>query len=122
MPFCTLNGRSHLMGKLFRFLCLTSFLTLAIFATTQPAFAHQSVKSQPAFSSRRVCSNTTYGTAHCNAIQLMTTGTGITPNASAPSGLNPPDLQSAYNLPSASAGSGQTVAIVDAFDDPNAES
>jgi subtilase family serine protease len=31
-------------------------------------------------------------------------------------------LQSAYNLPSAAAGSGQTVAIVDAYDDPNAES
>jgi subtilase family serine protease len=37
-------------------------------------------------------------------------------------GYDPTDLRSAYNLPSASAGSGQTVAIVDAFDDPNAES
>ena len=37
-------------------------------------------------------------------------------------GFDPADLQSAYGLPSASAGSGQTVAIVDAFDDPNAES
>ena len=33
-----------------------------------------------------------------------------------------PNLQSAYALPSASAGSGQTVAIVEAFDDPTAES
>jgi subtilase family serine protease len=31
-------------------------------------------------------------------------------------------LQSAYNLPSSTAGSGQTVAIVDAYNDPNAES
>ncbi len=37
-------------------------------------------------------------------------------------GYAPADLRSAYDLPSASAGSGQTVAIVDAFDDPNAES
>ena len=37
-------------------------------------------------------------------------------------GYSPEDLRSAYNLPSTSAGSGQTVAIVDAFDDPNAES
>ncbi len=37
-------------------------------------------------------------------------------------GYDPADLQSAYGLPSASAGAGQTVAIVDAFDDPNAES
>jgi subtilase family serine protease len=38
----------------------------------------------------------------------------------APSGLGPADLQSAYNL--SSGGDGQTVAIVDAQDDPNAES
>jgi subtilase family serine protease len=37
-------------------------------------------------------------------------------------GYTPCDLISAYALPSASAGSGQTVAIVDAYDDPNAES
>ena len=41
--------------------------------------------------------------------------------ATAPAGYGPSDLQSAYNLPSATAGSGQTVAIVDAYDDPNAE-
>src|SRR6185312_8141376 len=38
-----------------------------------------------------------------------------------PAGFHPADLQSAYHLPSSSAGSGQTVAIVDAYDDPNAE-
>jgi N-acetylneuraminic acid mutarotase len=38
-----------------------------------------------------------------------------------PSGYGPSQLQSAYNLPSSSAGTGQTVAIVDAYDDPNAE-
>ena len=36
-------------------------------------------------------------------------------------GYYPCDLQSAYSLPSTIAGSGQTVAIVDAFSDPNAE-
>ena len=44
------------------------------------------------------------------------------PLASTPSGYGPADLQSAYALPSTTAGSGQTVAIVDAFDDPTAES
>ncbi|HEX7301041.1 MAG TPA: S53 family peptidase [Solirubrobacteraceae bacterium] len=43
-------------------------------------------------------------------------------SATAPSGYGPKDLQSAYKLPSATAGTGQTVAIVDAFDDPTAES
>jgi subtilase family serine protease len=37
------------------------------------------------------------------------------------SGYMPCDLQSAYALASTSAGAGQTVAIVDAYDDPNAE-
>ena len=40
----------------------------------------------------------------------------------APNGLGPADLQDAYKLPSANAGGGATVAIVDAMDDPNAES
>jgi hypothetical protein len=35
-------------------------------------------------------------------------------------GYGPPSLQSAYVLPSSTAGSGETVAVVDAFDDPNA--
>ncbi|GAA4629647.1 hypothetical protein GCM10023196_051820 [Actinoallomurus vinaceus] len=38
----------------------------------------------------------------------------------APSGLGPADLRSAYALPS-SGGAGQTIAIIDAYDDPNAE-
>jgi subtilase family serine protease len=51
---------------------------------------------------------------------------GVTPkaaDAATPSGYGPSDLQSAYGLTSAAAsrGSGQTVAIVDAYDDPNAE-
>jgi subtilase family serine protease len=37
-------------------------------------------------------------------------------------GYGPADLQRAYNLPSATAGAGQSVAIVTAFDDPNAVS
>src|SRR5580692_567727 len=36
-------------------------------------------------------------------------------------GLSAEDLQSAYKLPSSTAGSGQTVAVVDAYDDPNAQ-
>ncbi|MFG2461696.1 peptidase S8 [Streptomyces sp. NPDC048523] len=51
---------------------------------------------------------------------------GITPkaaDAATPSGYGPSDLQSAYGLTAASAsnGSGRTIAIVDAYNDPNAE-
>jgi hypothetical protein len=45
---------------------------------------------------------------------------GLTPAAVTPNGWGAPDLQSAYSLPP-DGGAGQTVAIVDAFDDPNAE-
>ncbi len=41
--------------------------------------------------------------------------------AAAPSGYGPANLQSAYALPSASAGSGQRVYVVDAYNDPTAE-
>ncbi|MER6125267.1 hypothetical protein ABT173_22045 [Streptomyces sp. NPDC001795] len=54
--------------------------------------------------------------ARTDVVQHMT----VSPNT-APPGYGPSDLQSAYNLPS-TAGSGRTVAIVDAYDDPTAES
>ena len=49
----------------------------------------------------------------------------VTPHTTCPanphSGMSPCQLAAAYRLPSTVAGSGRTVAIVDAFDDPNAE-
>ncbi|GAA2033522.1 hypothetical protein GCM10009839_37410 [Catenulispora yoronensis] len=55
----------------------------------------------------------------CLALKRTDLPSGLSP-ALAVSGYGPSDLASAYNLPSG--GSGQTVAIVDAQDDPNAES
>ena len=46
---------------------------------------------------------------------------GLIQPALTPSGYGPSDLQSAYKLPSSTNGSGQTVAIVDAYNDPTAE-
>jgi subtilase family serine protease len=65
------------------------------------------------------------GFASCEAqvrkdVRPMTAQEAAAPLASV-AGLGPAQLVSAYNLPSASAGSGQTIAIVDAMDDPNAE-
>src|SRR5437660_6488880 len=58
------------------------------------------------------------GDARCHAWVR----TDLGPSASvAPAGYGPAELQAAYGAPSTSAGFGQTVAIVDAFDDPNAE-
>jgi len=66
---------------------------------------------------RPVCGAVTLGHARC----LSWVKGNALPLAQTPTGYGPADLQSAYALPSATAGSGQTVAIVDAFDDPTAE-
>jgi subtilase family serine protease len=67
---------------------------------------------------RPVCGAVPAGYARCFS---LVRGNAL-PFVSTPVGYGPADLQSAYALPSSSAGSGQTVAIVDAFDDPTAES
>jgi IPT/TIG domain-containing protein len=46
---------------------------------------------------------------------------GYTPLTS-PEGYGPADLQSAYDLPSATNGTGRTIAVVDAYNDPDAAS
>src|SRR5437660_11601234 len=63
---------------------------------------------------RPVCGVVPIGYARCFSL--------VKGNATAagPSGYGPADLQSAYKLPSATAGTGQTVAIGDAFDGPPA--
>src|SRR5215469_6307185 len=53
-------------------------------------------------------------------VQVGRARTAASPNA-APSGFGPADLQSAYKL-SSSGGAGETVGIVDAFDNPNVAS
>ena len=98
-------------------------------ATAAPSAAHDSD------SFVRACGSAATGYARCHAILHVknnrhnptptpTTGGGGG-GAGCPtnpaSGYTSCDLTSAYALPSATAGSGQTVAIVDAYDDPNAE-
>ncbi len=56
----------------------------------------------------------------CHAKMRANAG-GAAVKESAPSGLSPADLRDAYNLPS-SGGNGKIVAIVDAYDNPAAES
>ena len=72
----------------------------------------------------RVCGPASHGFARCTAwIRTDIAGHFASPNFT-PSGYGPSSLQTAYNLTAASStgGVGQTVAVVDAYDDPNAES
>jgi subtilase family serine protease len=93
----------------------TGWLTATAFAAP-PSHAAAHIK--------HLCAHTTtpghvacLAEARTDIVQHLT----VSPDAT-PSGYGPSDLQSAYNLPSSTAGSGRTVAIVDAMDDPNAES
>jgi subtilase family serine protease len=69
----------------------------------------------------RSCGAVPSGYAYCHAILARPAG-GPSFVGASPAGYNPPDLQSAYGLPSSTNGGKQTVAIVDAYNDPNAES
>ncbi|HEX4704999.1 MAG TPA: hypothetical protein VH352_22915, partial [Pseudonocardiaceae bacterium] len=104
-------------------------LTLAGLATLSLAFASTAAVATP-LASATTTPTTTHscsqavspGMATCFAIRRTDSGvhhflTG--PNIT-PAGFGPSSLISAYKLPSG--GSGQTVGIVDAMDDPNAES
>jgi subtilase family serine protease len=69
----------------------------------------------------KVCPSAAPGEARCHSL-VRVDGLGEPLATSGPSGYGPADLRLAYNLGSASTGVGQTFAIVDAYDDPNAES
>jgi subtilase family serine protease len=109
---------------------LMAGLILATFALLSPTANAASPtaiapSAAPGAHSQRTCATPTAGHAACLALMrtdVQTTADGARPAAATPSGLFPADLRSAYKLPSTTAGSGQTVAIVDAFNDPNAES
>ena len=94
-------------------------------APSQAATAGQATRSPASAtpSYQPVCGPAKPGTYTCFALRR----TGIRPftraqaGVTAPPGYGPGELQSAYVLPS-DGGSGQTIAIVDAYDDPDAAS
>ncbi|WP_345630807.1 carboxypeptidase regulatory-like domain-containing protein [Rugosimonospora acidiphila] len=70
-----------------------------------------------------VCGTPKKGQSACFALRRtdLAPTRGLRPADATPQGYGPSDLRSAYTLP-ANGGAGATIAIVDAFDDPNAES
>lgn len=112
---------------------LTTFLAacgLAVpVALAVPLTSAQAAPSNTGLTARNVAVCPTpqnVDTARCHAIRhefVDANGKPVNPNVT-PSGYGPSDLQSAYGLASASStyGAGVTIAIVDAYDDPNAAS
>ncbi|MEV5949040.1 hypothetical protein AB0L94_21655, partial [Streptomyces sp. NPDC051993] len=103
-------------------LSAAALVTGGLIAVAPSVAAATASGSQPAHTQRLCAQPAKAGMMSCLALARTDVQhhLGISP-AAAPSGYGPTDLQSAYAL-SASAGSGATVAIVDAQDDPNAES
>ncbi|MHB8600487.1 MAG: S53 family peptidase [Ktedonobacteraceae bacterium] len=107
------------MKKLAITLTLVVALAFVAMSATPGAFA-RSVSATPASQKQvQACGAVSVGYARCMAI--LSVASQFRPDSGGPAGYHPADLQSAYNLPSASQGKGETVAIVDAYDDPNAE-
>jgi len=88
----------------------------AITATTASA---QEVPSAPVNTVRACPAPSTPHMMSCLAMVRTDVKAQAVTSAAAPAGYGPADLTSAYNLPTG--GAGKTVAIIDAFDDPNAE-
>ncbi|MGW2970434.1 S53 family peptidase [Streptomyces mirabilis] len=115
-----------------RTVSLTAVATLATAALALASPIGQAAQATASAShgvsvARACAASTEKDVMACNALQV-TAGSPVSAHAESvltaaavPSGYGPASLQSAYNLPSASGGSGQTVAIVDAYDGPSAE-
>jgi subtilase family serine protease len=98
---------------------LTLLTLLAALVTVQPADA-----AVGNLTTGFGCATARHGDVHClGRLRAHRARNGrIAPmTVTTPTGLLPPDLQSAYKL-SGKSGNGRTVAIVDAMDDPKAES
>ena len=96
---------------------LAPLALLTMVAVTLPSTPAAATTSQEV----PVCKRAPHGRVGCFAIRLDRYSSGRVRHASAPVGYGPTDLQAAYALPSDDGGDGMTVAIVDAYDDPNAE-
>jgi hypothetical protein len=119
------------LAALLTLTCACAVASAPAGAIAQPSAPLPPLSTSPSASEPYVaCPPASQGRASCYTVVVPPAAklSSISPFASGAtggvggSGLAPAELQSAYKLPSASAGSGQTVAIVDAYDDPKAES
>jgi subtilase family serine protease len=111
------------MKKVSVFFCLITLVLLGSIASMagEQTVIHAAPAPQKA-TDENVCSVAPKGFAHCLAIRVNSQHL-LRPHTTMdlPAGYGPADLQNAYKLPSTTAGVGQTLAIVDASDNPSAE-
>jgi subtilase family serine protease len=104
-------------------LLLAPFLAVGLLAPAVASAApgHTAHNGPSGRNHEAVCAPQPAGYASCDA-KVVTDGKGAPLATAGPRGYWPADLQRAYALPSSTAGTGQTIAIVDAYDAPSAES
>jgi subtilase family serine protease len=90
-------------------------------ATTTTTRASTTTSTSSTTTSTSTSTTSTSTTTSVPGPTTSTTSVGSTSCTTAHAGLTPCDLRGAYALPSSAAGAGETVAIVDAYNDPNAE-
>ena len=123
-----MRTKPPLRRTIFAGLALASATALAVLGVQPPAGAAAPGSAAPAAATdghpllEPACAAPGADQFTCYALRRtdIKAAKGVTPAAVTPNGWGATDLQSAYNLPT-DGGAGQTVAIVDAFDDPNAE-
>ena len=96
-------------------LALVAALSTSLALTTAASAANEHAGS------RAVCPGAPAGTARCHA-RVVTDARGNPQATTSPTGYGSVQFQTAYGLTSATTGAGQTIAIVDAYDNPRAES
>jgi len=122
--FASHPGRRHAVHRTASFAVAAALAVSGALANGSPAGAAAGAAPAPGIvamaPSRDVCAAPT--ASHMRCFSKVLVGAGGWPLGFAlPAGYGPADLQAAYALPGADHGSGQTVAVVDAYDDPNAE-
>jgi subtilase family serine protease len=99
-------------------------VAVATAVTQQPSAAHaRAAAAHPAAKKAdvSVCKHAHGARTRCYAIRVDHLSHGTIRRETDPVGYGPTALQRAYDLPSDSRGTGETVAVVDAYDDPTAE-
>lgn len=101
-----------------RYLALTAALAVVVLA----AFGGVGGAANGHANAAAVCPAAEVGASHCHAL-VVTDAHGNPAAQSSPYGLSPSQIKTAYSFPtSLSAGMGQTIAIVDAYNDPTVAS
>jgi subtilase family serine protease len=96
-----------------------ALLTVVATLTTLAAVAVPAAAAR-GFHARPVCPSALAGSARCSS-RVVTNAKGTPLATTSPMGYGPTQFHGAYALPTV-AGSNQTIAIVDAYDDPTAKS